>query len=262
MRKYLRIYLASLQKQLQYRVNLLGWTLVNFIQTIVYVWIWLALIGDKTSINGFSKGDFIIYYLFMGMLWYIVGGNFYNAVGDGIKNGEINKSLLKPYNVIIEKFLNEQGWKTVSLIIMVPIYTVVIWYFRDLIHVEIGISDWLFLFLSLILGAILFALLDSIIGLTSFWFTDVWSTATLFEVLREIFGGTLAPLTLMPQWVQTIANFLPFKYIFYIPTQILTHKSTNPLFDVLFQFVFVILFLLIYKFVWKIGIKRYESIGG
>lgn len=260
--KYLRIFLLSIQSEMQYRANLFAWLLVNIIPTITFIWVWLAILGNRTDISGYTKGDFIFYYLFMTLMWYVVGGNFNRAVGDAIKNGDINKGLLKPYNVIVEKFLSEQGWKAISLLFALPPFILVMYYFRDSIHIQLSATEWLLFFLSLLLGALIFALIDAIVGLTSFWLVDIWSMATLAEICTEIFGGRMAPLTLIPAGLQTVAAFLPFKYMFFIPTTIITSKSANPLFDVLCQLWFVILMLLIYRFIWHLGIKKYESIGG
>src|SRR5579871_5624929 len=98
--KYLRIFLLSLQIQLQYRANLFGWIIAGFVPPMTFIWIWLAILGHKSSLGGYTKNDFISYYLFMTLLWYIVGGNFWREISDAIKNGDISKSLVKPYNVI------------------------------------------------------------------------------------------------------------------------------------------------------------------
>lgn len=259
--KYLRIFLTSLQIQLQYRVNLFGWILVGFIPTVTFIWIWLAILGTKESIGGYTRNDFIFYYLFMTLLWYIVGGNFSRAVGDAIKDGEINKSLVKPYNVILEKVLLEQGWKCLAFLFALPPIILSVLYFN--VHIpSFDIQRILWLICSLILGGIIFAFLDAIVGMTSFWIAETWSVASLSEISLDVFGGRLAPLTLMPIWLQQVGNFLPFKYIFFIPTNIFMNKSPNPAFDVLTQWCFVMVMFLLYKLIWYFGIKKYEAIGG
>lgn len=262
MKSYFRIFLLGLQTQLQYRVNLFGWMLVNFIPTIVFILVWLVILGNKTHIQGFSKSDFILYYLFTTAIWYIVGGNFARAIGDAIRDGEMNKNLLKPYNVLFEKFMLEQAWKCMSLLVVIPASGIILWYFRDIFTFTFSFSMLFYLLLSLILGGIIFALIEIIVGLSGFWFTEIWSIAYVSEVVLELFGGRMAPIDLMPPWLQTISHILPFKYIFYTPTAILLNKSPNPPVDIAIQCLYVVLLYVIYKVLFAKGIARYEAIGG
>lgn len=259
--KYLRTFFIALEAEFASRVNILGWFLVGLIPIIVLIFVWLAIIGDKPSINGFTKGDFIVYYLFLQLSWYIVGGGFGYNVGDAIKKGQINTTLLKPYNVVFSHYIQEQAWKLLSLFIALPISATMLFLFRDSIHISLSLQQGLFLAVSLIFGGILFALLEALSGLTAFWLTEIRPVTRLKETVISLFGGMLIPITLMPHTLFNLANILPFKYMFYVPISILLGKSANPLLDVVIQIGYIILFYLLYKFIWNLGIKKYEAVG-
>jgi len=259
--KYLRTFFIALEAEFATRVNIIGWFLVGLIPIIVLIFVWLAIMGDKQSINGFTKGDFIVYYLFLQLSWYIVGGSFGYNVGDAIKKGQINTTLLKPYNIVFSHYIQEQAWKLLSLFIAIPISTIILFLFRDSIHIHLSLQQSTLLAFSLVFGGILFALLEALTGLTAFWLTEIRPVTRLKETVISLFGGMLIPITLMPHALLNLANILPFKYMFYVPISILLGKSTNAFLDVIIQIVYIILFYVLYKFVWSLGIKKYEAVG-
>lgn len=259
--KYLRTFFIALEAEFASRINIIGWFLVGLIPIIVLIFVWLAIIGDKQSINGFTKGDFIVYYLFLQLSWYIVGGGFGYNVGDAIKKGQINTTLLKPYDVVFSFYIQEQAWKLLSLFIAIPVSSTLLFLFRDSINIHLSFDQGMLLTISLILGGILFALLEALTGLTGFWLTEIRPVTRLKETVISLFGGMLIPITLMPQALFNLANILPFKYMFYVPISILLGKSANAFLDVGIQIVYIILFYAVYKLVWSLGIKKYEAVG-
>lgn len=260
--KYLRTFLLAIQSQLQNRGNLLGWFLVVAVPPVIFVAIWLSILGNKQNVGGFSKSDFIVYYFFQSLSWYIVGGTFSRWYGDWIKNGTINKTLLKPYNVILEIFLREQAWKVMSLIISLPIVVVLIILLHNYINIHLTLYTVFLTIFSLALGGINFALLEAIVGNSAFWITYVWPIADFETILLDLFGGLLVPIALMPKTLQQIAFFLPFKYIFYTPTSIFLQKSKNPIFDIFIQLLFILMLFIFFRILWSLGIRKYESVGG
>ena len=63
--KYFRTFLFALQTEMQYRANLVMWFVVGAIGPLTMVMVWFAILGEKSSIGGYTKGDFVIYYLLM-----------------------------------------------------------------------------------------------------------------------------------------------------------------------------------------------------
>ena len=259
--KYVRTFLLALQSEFISRANIVGWFIVGAIPSVILALVWLAILGDKQSINGFTKGDFVLYYLFVTFSWYIVGGNFAFPVGNGIKDGRINMTLLKPYNVVFGLCIQEQAWKALSFIIALPFALIVLYLFRDDIHIKLTLIQNVMLFISLILGAIIFAFLEALAGISAFWVTEMWPIAHVNGMLFSLFGGRMLPLTLMPPVILFIANLLPYKYIFHIPVSILLSKSSNMYLDIGLQFLYICILALIYQFVWIKGIQKYEAIG-
>ena len=68
---------------------------------------------------------------------------------------------------------------------------------------------------------------QSALGLVTFWTTRVGALFSLYIVLELLLSGRLVPLTLMPDWVQTLAWLLPFRWTFYFPIETLVGDLSN-----------------------------------
>ena len=238
------------------------WLVVGAIQPLTMVLVWFVILGSRTSVAGYDRGDFILYYIFMTVGWYIVGGAFCRQVGNAIHNGEINKTLLKPYNIVVAEAITEQAWKLTSLFVTTPILIVVLYLMRNYIMWKIIPGQWLYIIGVLVLGAVIFALIQAIVGILAFWVTEIWPFAETVDVVLYLFGGMLAPIELMPQAIQRITVYLPFRYVLYEPARMLLGTQPDPLGVLWKQTVFVVILFVIYRLVWRAGIRRYEGIGG
>ena len=65
------------------------------------------------------------------------------------------------------------------------------------------------------------------LGMVTFWTTRVSALFELMVGLELLLSGRLVPLPLMPDWVEDIANVLPFKWSFYFPIETLVGDLSN-----------------------------------
>ena len=228
---------------------------------MIMIFVWLAILKQQPSVGGYDRSDFILYYLLTTVAWYIVGGEFARQIGTAIRSGDINKSLLQPYSVILGKAVWEQAWKLLSLIMSLPVCILILYMTRDMIVFHLELSLVPVIILSLFGGAIIFALIQAILGIMAFWMTEIWPVTEMNRMLLQLLGGMLAPITLLPPLVQSIKLYLHFRYIFFEPVARILGKQLDPTGVVIKQAIFIVCLFVIYKLLWKAGLKRYEGIG-
>jgi ABC-2 type transport system permease protein len=90
--------------------------------------------------------------------------------------------------------------------------------------------------------------------------------AALFELyftLELRLSGRLVPLDLMPDWVLTIADVLPFQWTFGFPIEALVADlSTNELlYGLGMQALWTAIGWVLAMWVWRLGIRRYSAVG-
>jgi ABC-2 type transport system permease protein len=72
------------------------------------------------------------------------------------------------------------------------------------------------------------------------------------------------PLRLMPQWAQTLANFLPFKWTFGYPIESLAGdlSTSSLLLGLGAQVLWIVIGFVLFRIAWRYAITRFSAVGG
>jgi ABC-2 type transport system permease protein len=178
-----------------------------------------------------------------------------------IRQGELSAMLLQPIFPIHFDIALLAGWKVVVIIMWLPIAAVLTLLFPP----ELSVTPIdILVFAIAIWGAYLVrTMIYWILGMAAFWTTR---TGPLFELVitaELLFSGRLVPLSLMPQWAQTVADLLPFKWTFGYPIEALIgHLPPAELFGGLaFQLLWIVIGAIGVRLVWSVAIRRFASVG-
>jgi ABC-2 type transport system permease protein len=76
-----------------------------------------------------------------------------------------------------------------------------------------------FLFIHLMIGAAIWFMLTTCIGLSALWLGSSYVPFWVAQKLNFVLGGMIIPLHLYPEWLATIAYLTPFPAILAIPGQ-------------------------------------------
>ena len=101
---------------------------------------------------------------------------------------------------------------------------------------------------------------QSALGMPCFWTTRV-KRRSLY-IMLELLSGRLVPMTLMPDWVQTLAWFLPFQWTFYFPIETLVGDLSNAeLRGSGMQVFWILKGIGIFSLVWRRAVRHYTAVG-
>jgi ABC-2 type transport system permease protein len=117
---------------------------------------------------------------------------------------------------------------------------------------------------ALILAFFVRFLIEWTLALAAFWTTRVNAINQVYFVLMLFLAGQIAPLSLFPGWIQTIANILPFRWMLGFPVQLFLGQLTpiQALEGLAAQVAWVIFSLVLLRLVWRAGVKAYSAVGG
>ena len=67
----------------------------------------------------------------------------------------------------------------------------------------------------------------------------------------------------MPDWAQTLANLLPFKWSFYFPIQSLVgdYSTAELLGGLVVQLVWILILTAVTLVAWRFAVRRYSAVG-
>lgn len=266
MRHYLAIYRASLKTyiaiELQYRVAMLIWLIGLVIEPIIYITVW-GTVATSTggTVGGFSGADLAGYFIVtmwvnhLTFTWIMWEYEFY------IRQGILAPRLLKPLHPIHHDIAANLSYKILTLIVLIPLTGVFILVFRPALAPE----PWAILVFipSIILAFLARFMLEYTFALAAFWTTRIAAINQLYYVTLLFMSGRISPLALLPDWLQTIATVLPFRWFIAFPAELLLGRVTPQaaLQGLVMQGVWLAVGLLLFNVIWRAAIKRFSAVG-
>ena len=260
---YVTTMRTAVAEQLQYRVTNYFYMLGMIAEPVIQLVVW-STIADQHggSVNGITAGEFAAYYI----VWTLVrnmnivfGAPFWEW---RIREGQLSGQLLRPMHILHYDLAYFAGWKFVVVGLWVPIAIGLSLVFKPDLHptaLEIVV------FIFAIWGAYLIrSMFQGVLGMLNFWTTRGAAVFDLYIATEMLLSGRLVPLQLMPEWVQSLANFLPFKWTFGFPIEVLVgHMSPGSLMLGLgVQVLWIGIGYVLFKFAWTAAIKRFSAVGG
>ena len=116
---------------------------------------------------------------------------------------------------------------------------------------------------SLLLAFLLRFFVEWALALAAFWTTRVGAINQVFFAVMLFLGGRMAPLELLPDWVQTVAYWSPFPWMVAFPVDLVLGKLTQAemIEGLIAQAAWSLLALALVSIVWKRGVKAYSAVG-
>ncbi len=257
--------LALVKKNLYTYVASRGffWTLALswMMQPIIYMFVWLVVVGDG-NISSFDRKDFISYYVCLIVINQLTYPTSHWTVGDNIYSGRFSFWLLRPINPIFEAISTDLAVKVVGIpfVALFSILTMII-FDINLLHQARNINLFI---ITLLLAQILRFIMAYTIAIGALITTRINSLLSINDTFIFLLAGQAIPTVLLPTTMQKISNFLPYRYMLGFPIEVLLGKLTfdEIIWGLSIQVFYIIVVFIIMEVVWKIGLKRYTAHGG
>jgi ABC-2 type transport system permease protein len=260
---YLATMRMAIQTQIQYRAANYFYMLGMIAEPVIYLVVWTTIAKQQGgSVQGLTVGYFAAYYI----VWTLVRNM--NVVFGApywehrIREGELNRDLLRPVLPLHYDIAYFAGWKIVVILFWIPLAVGLSLVFEPTLDPR---AFEILVFAVAIWGAYLLrTMLQESLGMLCFWTTRGAAIFDLYMTTELLLSGRLVPLPLMPDWVQDIARFLPFQYAFFFPIESLVGDLSNAelLRGLAAQLLWILIGLAIFRLAWKHAIKRYSAVGG
>lgn len=239
------------------------WTLALGSMTgpLIYMLVWSVAAG-QSSIGGFDRNDFIIYYLCLIFVNQLTYPSAHWSTAEAIQNGSMSLTLLRPMPVFYGAVACDMSMKVVCM----PFVVIIIVILGAIMKLQIALSftSVLVAILALVLASIIRFMLAYIIALLAFWTQNIGSLLSVNDTFVFLLAGQAAPIALFPGLLKQIALVLPYRYTLSLPVEVLLGKvSGSELYNgVIIQGVWIAALFIMHHFIYKAGVRRYTAIGG
>ena len=260
---YVTAMRTEMQSQFQYRAATYMYLLGMVAEPVIYLVVW-STIADQSggSVGGLTAGQFAAYYI----VWTLVRTMNIVFTPYGwewrIREGQLSGQLLRPLHPIHYDVAQFAGGKIPWLLYYLPIAVVLTLVFDPTFDVR---PAEVVVFAIAIWGAYLIRTFNqSALGLVCFWTTRVGALFSLYIVLELLLSGRLVPLTLMPDWVQTVALAPTVPVDVLLPDRDARRRpdecrSSSP--GSACKLFWTLVGIGIFSLVWRHAIRRYTAVG-
>lgn len=264
-KKYLVFFAVYWQSLLTYRFDTIIYALTSLVTPLLGLFIWLSIQSGSSSL-AYSKNEIIFYFLaaaFCGSVTTAWGAYF---IYDEIKSGKIIGYLTRPFS-ILENFATNNITEKVFKVTIISLALAVTWSifsYTEGISLPVKFELLPLAVLALMIALIMMILIDVSMGLSTFWVDDVDFITGTFFTADALLSGKIVPVAFLPEFLQRIGFFLPFRYLVSFPIEIILGKLSS--LDIVGGFFILIcwtaIFWFLQKMLYKKGTQKFGGYGG
>jgi ABC-2 type transport system permease protein len=270
LRKYSKIFRASLTERLVYRVDFLLATVLRFLPMLTTILLWQAIYhGSGKEELGydrkFTESQMIAYLLLVHIsrMFSSMPGLAFGIARD-VREGTLKKYLLQPIDMLAYLFSYRMAHKTAYIATTALPYGVLFFLCRDFFP---GWPDALTLaayVTSLLLAFLVGFFFEACLGMFGFWFLEVSSLLYVVNTLNFFVSGHMFPLDLLPSFWAGLLKALPFQYMAYFPAAVFLGKieGAELAYGLLIELAWVTAFIVLSRWLYRLGLRRYSAYGG
>jgi len=266
LRRTIRVYgaIAELQPKLSLSYRAWFWAsiVLNTIAMAIYVFFWRAVYASTPTIAGLDVQQTINYVLLAQVFLPIADTFLMWEFGYNLREGRIAIELLRPVSMLANYYTQFLANMLAFLVWNIPMALVATFLFE--LRWPTDLTTWAVFLVSVLLGRTALYFFDWILACITFYTTEVWGLGILLNGFGMFASGALVPLVMMPGWLQTILQSLPFAQVVYVPIALLAGilpASEAPRLW-LVQLAWIVGLGLFSQFFFKVAIRKVTVQGG
>lgn len=202
---------------LAYRFEVFASVGTNLILMIASVFLWKAAYsGGSGGTSGMTLHDLVTYTIVSILLASLFVTDVQDTIFYKIREGKIVTDFYRPVPLLACYLAEDIGSMLSSLLNKVlPLFLFASILFG--IPLPSSFIGMLLFLPSCLLSYAILWLLSALVGLVAFWVMELGNMGNVKNAIVRVLSGSLVPLWLFPQSVQTISAYLPFQYTYQTP---------------------------------------------
>jgi ABC-2 type transport system permease protein len=257
--KYFEVARVSFRESFAYRLDAMMGLINSSFPLLMYYFIW-GSITSRISL-GSSLNEIMVYYVTAAAVQSAVFVTVERSIGPKIQHGTVVNELKRPISFFLHTYFHQAGKSGFDFLMnSLPVL------FLGFLLLDISVSAgslMLFLF-SVFLSFNLVFLFSYAASMMIFWTKIEWAIRGSRTHIQKILSGSIFPLFLIPEPLQSFFYLLPFQAMIDAPVRILTGSISMSEVSGIFlnQLFWITVFLVLAKFSWKKAKKKLTVQGG
>ncbi len=266
LRGYYSVFRIRMLHSLQYRAAALAGLATQFFWGFMLIMIFEAFYKSG-GVQEFTFSNLVSYiWLQQAFLMFYIVWLRDNELGNIIVNGNISYELVRPYSVYSFWFAKLMGNRLSGGLLRFPLVIIIALLIPAPYNLStpVSLSAFGLFTLSLLLGVVLTTCIVMLMYISMFKTHSIMGSFVLFGITTDFFGGHYIPIPLMPDWLQKITVFMPFRYTSDLPFRIYSgHISgMDSLYGILIEFFWIAVLIILGRFLMQRVSKKVVVFGG
>ncbi len=265
MSSYFGIFKMQFKGELQYRAKAISGVLTQFFWGLMYIYLYSAFMGER-GLNGFSIGQMVTY-VWLGQAFFAMRYiNTPKQVCSQIETGDVCYNFVRPLNLYNQWYFSYIGSTLASTLLrFIPILVVASVLPASMrLSLPVSLAAFVLFLISLVLGALINGALSMFAVYLTFITQSQRGAATFVNTITGLLGGVFVPLPMLPQAMQNVLNWLPFRCVSDLPFRIYVGNMDikTALIQIAISFVWLLILLGIGKLLLSRSLKKTIIQGG
>ena len=267
MRTFRKIFKTNMLEELQYKGAYISGIICQFAFGFMYILLYQAFFESGIPQN-FNASQ-MVSYVWLGQAFFAMFSYFdlnKNEITRPIINGNVSYQLIKPVNIYdfwFKQVLTRSIAKTI--VRSIPLITITFLLPAGFgLGLPVTIWNFLLFALSVVFGCLLMATIKMFAYIFVLYTLDAKGVFALVMSIFGFLGGSIIPIPLLPQGLQNVLNFMPFRYVSDLPYRIYIGNLdlTTALWQIGVQIVWIVALYLLGKFILNKKSKKLVVQGG
>lgn len=223
MRKYAEVIRISMKMQLAWRADVIFQMIFTVSRILFAYLLWGIIFRDNTRVAGFSYHGMLSYYIVSSFLSRLeLSGGISQEIYDRIRGGTFSKYMVLPINA--QGYFTAQDIGEVLFYLSFDFLAAAVWIFVFRIRFVFAAGAGLIAsaLVLVVLGLLFMIQLNYFLGILTLKYQEISTFLMIKNNLISLLTGTIVPLALFPQQVTAVMRLLPFYYVTYLPSLLLT----------------------------------------
>lgn len=261
LRVFGRVLALNIGMTFVYRGDFMLMQIGTLLTPLVSLAVWQAALAAGADVD-VTPGFLNTYFLLVAVVNMLTSSWTAWFLADMIRNGDLNKWLIRPVSVHLDGFANNLGEKAIKVILLVPMILLVIVVVPGGLPLSASPVRWLLFALAIVVAMAISYIFDIARGSLAFWFEDAQGFNLAISIMTPVLSGAVVPLALMPPEVAGITSWQPFRFMVSFPMEVLLDRVPGGLaFGFAQQFGWLIVFGLAAVIIWRLGLRAYSAVG-
>jgi ABC-2 type transport system permease protein len=243
-----------------YRAEFLVWILTTTMPLVMLAL--FSTVTEEAPFRGYEAPNMSAYYLAILIVRNVTGSWVAWQISEEIRMGTMSMRLLRPVHPFFALAASHAAAIPFRCVVVLPVAFGLLLssggsaLATDRVQLALLVPSlalaWLITF------AILFAL-----GSVAFFITRAMGVLSLYFLLFSLLSGYLLPIPMLPGFLQTVAEWSPFRFMLSVPVELMTRSMPSGELATLIvsQVGWAVASIALAMWTWRMGIRRFEAVG-